>query len=115
MLLLFFMKPPHEHKLLCWILNRISDDLANKEFKDELGTMLGLLEDICYDGEDDSREYLSSVVRITSTLITNNLSMHQLRDNESMLTEIRERLIRRLYKQILDCIQQEHGSSPLDV
>ncbi|VDL79085.1 unnamed protein product [Nippostrongylus brasiliensis] len=32
-----------------------------------------------------------------------------------MLTEIRERLIRRLYKQILDCIQQEHGSSPLDV
>lgn len=90
----------NESGVLFWALDQIEQNLDEKAFVDELGSLFGLLEAVAWkDPTDATADYVSSVVRIVRHFAHNCSSL-------PLLAEARERLLIRFQKQIADCI---HG------
>ncbi|XGW20441.1 hypothetical protein V3C99_003888, partial [Haemonchus contortus] len=82
-----------ESQALSWLLDQYEKNLEEKVFARDLGSVLGLLENVSYVGSVASSTYYQSLLRIARTFAHNNCV------NTSLLAEIRERLVKRIQSQ----------------
>ncbi|KAJ1354603.1 hypothetical protein KIN20_011593 [Parelaphostrongylus tenuis] len=54
----------HKSKALAWLLDRFEHHLNEKVFMDELGSLLGILEDIAHDDIVGSRNFFASLLQV---------------------------------------------------
>ncbi|VDO22784.1 unnamed protein product [Haemonchus placei] len=82
-----------ESQALSWLLDQYEKNLEEKVFARELGSVLGLLENVSYVGSVASSTYYQSLLRIARTFAHSNCV------NSSLLAEIRERLVKPIQSQ----------------
>ncbi|VDP06886.1 unnamed protein product [Heligmosomoides polygyrus] len=90
----------NESTIVAWIVDQFRRHLDEEPFRKELGSFLGLLEDVRYNDMLHASNYYSSIFCLVQTVAIKRLNL-------AMLREVETRLIDRIHAQLKDYIQLE--------
>ncbi|PIO70298.1 hypothetical protein TELCIR_07852 [Teladorsagia circumcincta] len=90
----------NESTVVAWFVDIYRKHLSEEPFQEELGSFLGLLEDVRYNDMLHASNYYSSVFCLVQAIAMKRFKL-------AMLSEVERRLVGRIHAQLKDYIQLE--------